>query len=345
MAFPKDGYCGNYIKEIAKEMIEKNRQDFNVYPLKQLLKRIKKTVKRMGIHYDCWFSESSLYQSSEVKTTLNLLKQKRLVYKKNGALWFCSQKYGDEKDRVLIRSNGESTYFLSDVAYHFNKFKKRKFDKVILFWGADHSGYVKRFLAMVEAIGYKNKAEILICQLLKLTRKGKEIKMSKRKGEFITVDDLLDEIGLDAARFHFLLHSLDTPMILDLSKAKEQSVHNPIYYVQYAYARIESILRKAPKTKINPNYSLLSHPLELALIKKLIKFPEVLEMIEKTYQLNRLPSFTLELADSFHRFYENCRVINQDKALSKTRLNLVKATKIILAQSLKLMGVSRPKKM
>jgi len=342
---PPGGYPGEYVKEIAKKMLKKKTKNFREFTLKEILQMIKKTTERMGIKYDCWFPESFLYQSSQVKKALNLLKKKNLIYEKEGAVWFKATKFGDEKDRVLIKSDGQSTYILSDLAYHLNKFEKRKFDKVILFWGADHHGYVPRFLGMIEAIGHKGKAQVKLYQLLNLVRRGRKIKMSKRKGEYVTVDDLLDEIGLDAARFHFLMHSLDTPMTLDLTKAAEKSEKNPVYYVQYAHARICSICKKAKTVSQNIDFSLLKHPAELNLIKKLIQFPEILVDIEKSYQLQTLPAFSIKLADLFHKFYEECRVLSEDKKITAARLALVKATKIILAQTLALMGISAPEKM
>lgn len=343
--FPETGYPGDYVKDIAKKMIAQKREDFKEFALKEVLKMIKKTTGRMGIKYDVWFSENSLYKSSQVKKALDFLKKKNLTFEKEGAIWFKSRKFGDEKDRVLIKSDGESTYFLSDLAYHFNKFEKRKFNKVILFWGADHHGYVPRFLGMIEALGHKGKAEVEICQLLKLTKGKKQIRMSKRKGEYITVDDILNEIGKDTARFHFLMHSLDTQMTLDLKEAAERSEKNPVYYVQYAHARICSILRKVKKFPEKIDFSLLRHPAELNLIKKLVQFPETLLDIEKNHHLQALPMFTIGLADLFHKFYEQCRVLNDDKKLTAARLGLVRATRIILSETLSLMGISTPKRM
>lgn len=343
--FPEDGYWGVYVKEIAQRMIEKKERNFKEFALSEILKMIKETVTGMKIKYDNWFSEESLYKSSQVKKSLTLLEKKGLVYKKDNALWFKSSGFGDDKDRVLIKSDGEMTYLVSDIAYHIDKFEKRKFDRVILFWGADHIGYIKRFQAMIAAIGHNRKTEIEICQLLKLSKRGKEIRMSKRKGVYITIDDIISEIGLDAGRFHFLMYSLDTPMILDLERAKEQSVKNPVYYVQYAYARISSILRKMGNERGKINLGLLNDPSEIILIKKLIRFPELLLDISSNHQINRLPLYALELADSFHRFYERCRVLTEDKNLTRARLALVKATKIILRETFSLMGISAPEKM
>ncbi len=358
---PEGGYAGEYVKEIASSVHgrEKNGrkfgslEDLKSFAVSEILENIKKTVARMGIKFDQFFSEKSLYDNtfstSQVKKTLRLLDDKGLTYKKEGALWFRSGQFGDEKDRVLIKSDGEMTYLVSDVAYHLNKFEKRKFDQVILFWGADHHGYVPRFMAMVEAIGHKGQAQVELIQLLKLSRGGKEVKMSKRAGEYVTVDDVLDEIGLDAARFHFLATPLNTSMILDLEKAKEQSQKNPVYYVQYANARMCSILAKCQnsnvKTQNLSQMSKLGHPTELALIRKLIQLPEVVVDISEDHQIHRLPQYSIEIADAFHRFYENCRVLSDDKELTAARLGLVKATQIILAETLSLMGISAPERM
>jgi len=351
---PEGGYPGQYVKEIARKAGQKKIKDFKKFALKEILRMIKKSTDGMGIKYDSWFSEDSLYQTSqnkksEAEKALSLLKKKKLTYQKDKALWFKSTRFGDEKDRVLVKSNGETTYILSDLAYHINKFKKRRFNRVILFWGADHHGYVPRFLGMIEAIGYKGKAQVEICQLLRLARGKKTIRMSKRKGQYITVDNLLDEIGIDAARFHFLMHSLNTAMTLDLKKAAEKSEENPVYYVQYAHARICSILRKVKKPSfkpgLKPDFSLLNHPAELELITKLVRFPEVLLDIEANHQLQALTNYAVKLADFFHKFYEECRVIGKDKELTFARLALVRATQIILAESLRLMGISSPERM
>jgi len=342
---PEGGYQGGYIKEIAKKIARVRVKNFKEFALKEILGMIRKTTDRMGIRYNVWFSENSLYRPAKIKAALSFLKKKGLVFEKEDALWFKSSNFGDDKDRVLIKSDKESTYLFSDLAYHINKFEVRKFDKVILFWGADHHGYVPRFLGMIEAIGHKGKAEIDLCQLLRLKKAGKEIRMSKRKGEYVTIDDLIDKIGLDAARFHFLMYSLNTQMVLDLKKAKEKSVKNPVFYVQYAHARISSILEKAGRLPKKIDSSLLAQKEELDLIKKLIKFPEILLDIEKNRQLQALPVFAIELADLFHKFYEKHRVLNEDKKLMTARLGLIKTVQIILSETLAIMGVSTPEKM
>jgi arginyl-tRNA synthetase len=352
LQIPEGGYSGDYVREIAENAAAKNLksfEDLKTFAISEILKNIKKTIVRMGIKFDNFFSEASLYGSSQAQRAINFLQEKNLTYEKEGAVWFRSSKFGDEKDRVLIKSDGEMTYLVSDIAYHLNKFEKRKFDQVILFWGADHHGYVPRFMAMVEAIGHKGQARVALIQLLKLARGGKEVRMSKRAGEYVTVDDVLDEIGRDAARFHFLATPLNTPMTLDLEKAREQSQKNPVYYVQYAHARMHSILAKCQNSKLKSQNlsqtSKLNHPTELSLIRKLIQLPEVVVDISRNHEVHRLPQYATEIADAFHRFYENCQVLSDDAELMAARLGLVKATQIILAEVLSLMGISAPEHM
>ena len=366
---PEGGYSGDYVKEIAQKAQERGLETFEEkksFAISEVLENIKKTVVRMGIKFDQFFSEKSLYNSSgrsedelqgaqrrhncgDAEKAIEFLRTKKLLYEKEGAVWFKSSKFGDEKDRVLIKSDGEMTYLVSDVAYHLDKFEKRKFDRVILFWGADHHGYIPRFMAMIEAIGHKGKAEVELIQLLKLARGGKVVRMSKRAGEFVTVDEVLDEIGLSAARFHFLAVPLSTPMTLDLEKAKEQSQKNLVYYVQYACARMASILAKDQRSKIKDQSqvqsSKLSHTTELSLIRKLIQLPEVVVDIAKNHEVHRLAQYATEIADVFHRFYENCQVLSEDQDLTVARLGLVQAAQLVLAETLGLMGISAPEKM
>jgi len=349
LEIPEGGYAGEYVREIARKMLAEGRTDFREFALSEIMKMIKKTIARMGIKFDNFFSERSLYDTSKVSETLELLAEQGLTYKKEGAVWIRTTQFGDDKDRVLVKSDGSMTYLVSDIAYHLDKFERRKFDRVILFWGADHHGYVPRFMAMMEAIGHKGRAQVELIQLLKLARGGKVIRMSKRAGEYVTVDDVLDEIGLDAARFHFLAVPLNTPMTLDLKKAKEQSEKNPVYYVQYANARMHSILAKAQSAKLKAQSqvqsSKLSHPAGMSLIRKLIQFPEIVVDIAENHEVHRLPQYATELADAFHKFYENCRVLSDDGDLTAARLGLVKATKIILGETLSLMGISAPERM
>jgi arginyl-tRNA synthetase len=273
------------------------------------------------------------------------LKKKNLVYKEEGAEWLKTSKFGDEKDRVIIRKDGMPTYLLSDVAYHKDKFD-RGFQRVINVWGADHQGHISKIKAVAKILGFKGDLDILITQLVRL----KTGRLSKRKGEVITLEWLVDEVGLDATRFFYLAKSLDTQMEFDVELAKEKSEKSPVFYVQYAYARICSILKKLriknEKLKITTkNLKLLKHPSELELIKQLIRFPEIVEDTAKDYQVQRLPQYAIDLATSFHQFYRDCRVLIENKSLSEARLALILATKTVLKNTLSLMGISAPEKM
>ena len=363
-------YKGNYILDLRKRLKEKTCPSGSAFVAEATLAKeevmklgkkaadlilkemIMPTVKKMSIKFDRWFYESELYKSKEVEKNLDYLKKKKLAYEKDGALWFKSTEFGDDKDRVLIKADGEKTYLASDVAYLKNKFK-RGFKKLIFIWGADHFGYIGRIKAAAEALGYgKDKIEIIIMQLVKLFENGREVRMSKRTGVYVTLDELIDEVGLDVARFFFLTRSPDSHLNFDLDLAKEQSEKNPVYYVQYAHARICSIIKKLnikyQKSKIqikNQNLKLLNHPSELGLIKQLIRLPEVIKETAKDYQVQRLPQYAVDLATAFHQFYCDCRVISGDKNLTQVRLGLVLATKIVLKNTLDLMSISAPEKM
>ena len=296
--------------------------------------------KKLKIKFDLWVSEQNLYRQGRVKKVYDFLKNKNLVYKKDDALWLDLSEF-KQKDEVLIRRNGQSTYFLTDIAYHDYKIQ-RGFKKIINIWGADHQGHVVKIKAAAKMLGYRGDLDILISQVVRLKRG----KISKRKGEIITLEDLIDEVGLDVVRFLYLTKSLDTQMEFDLGLAKKQSEKNPVYYVQYAHARICSILRKVPNLRFqNSNLKLLVHPSELNLIKQLIRLPEIIEETTKDYQAQRLPQYSIELATAFHQFYRDCKVLVKDKTLSGTRLVLVSATKIVLKNTLALMGISAPEKM
>jgi arginyl-tRNA synthetase len=300
----------------------------------------------MGIKFDKWFSEKSLYKNKEVDKVVSELTKRGFTYESEGALWFKSKDLEDDKDRVLIRADGIKTYFASDIAYLRNKFQ-RKFGSLVLFVGADHHGYVARLKAAATALGYdKEKIDVMVMQLVKLFENGQEVRMSKRTGIYVTIDELIDEVGLDVARFFFLTISPNTHMNFNLNLAKEKSEKNPVFKVQYAYARICSILKKAEKSKIEkPDLKLLQNPSELNLVREFIKLPEIIEDCANDYQIQRLPQYATELADSFHKFYENCKVISEDKKLTESRLALVLSTKIVLKNVLDSMGISAPEKM
>lgn len=322
----------------------KSITDAGYFLSQNVLRDIKKLCKeKLKIKFDYWVSEQILYRQDKVRTIYDFLKKKNIIYEKDNAFWLSLEEF-NQKDEVLLRGNGQPTYFLSDIAYHKDKIE-RGFEKIIDIWGADHQGHIPRMKAVMKILGYKGEFEVLITQMVSL--KGK--KMSKRKGDIIALDWLVDEVGLDAARFFYLMKSLDTQMDFDLKLAKKKSKTNPVYYVQYAHARICSILNKCGKSKIQ-NFKLetlknLNQPSELSLIKQLIRFPEIIEDTAKDYQVQRVPQYAMDSATAFHQFYRDCQVINEDKKLEQARLSLVMATKIVLKNVLDLMGISAPKKM
>lgn len=354
----EDHYQGDYVNELAKKhkkFILANKDD-SLKTGKRLAGDILKTmikppIKKMGIKFDVWFSESSLHGKGKlIEKVFARLKKKNLVYEQEGAEWFKSTAFGDDKDRVLKTSEGEWTYAMPDIAYHYNKFAVRKFNKVINIWGADHHGYVPRLKAALAAFDFAKKLDVVIVQLVRLMEKGQEVRMSKRKGTYVTIDDLLDEVGPDVARFFFLMSSVQSHMDFDLTLAKEKSEKNPVFYIQYAHARIASILRKTKKLKpktynLKPDLSLLTHPSELELMKELLRFSEIVQDVAENHTIHHLPTYALELAAKFHAFYRDCRVISEGKEMTLARLTLVKATQITLANTLDLMGVTAPEKM
>ena len=344
-------YKGDYIDELRKRIKEKDAYKTGQKAAKIIINEmIKKTTDRMGIKYDEWFSESTLHRSGKVDKVLKILEKKDLIYEKEGAVWFRSSKFGDERDRVVVKTDGGKTYLAGDIAYHQYKFEKKKFDKVIDIWGADHYGDVPGLMAGVRALGHQGKLKIILHQFITLFEKGEKKKMSKRKGVYVAMDELLREVGVDVMRFFFLQKSVDTHLHFDLNLAREQSEKNPVYYIQYAHARICSILRKCKmqnaKVKMkNQNAKLLNHPTELSLIKQFLRFPEVVEDTAQDYQVQRMPQYAFQLAWQFHQFYRDCQVLSENKELSQARLALVSATKIVLKNILDLMGISAPEKM
>ena len=342
-------YKGDYILALSKRIKNNDPVRAGKEGSRIILEEaIKPLLKKSGIRFDKYFSEASLYNKGEVKKVLSILKNKNLVYEKNKALWFKSSTFGDDKDRVLVKADGEYTYFISDIAYLKNKFE-RGFSFLIYIWGADHYGYIKRMQAAARALGYDTKRiHFVIIQFVSLVENGKKTKMSKRKGSYVTLKELIDLVGLDFARFLFLTRSPGSHLFFDLKLAKEHSKKNPVYYVQYAFARICSLIKKAENSKIlgtKPKVNLLNSPYEIELIRKLVAFPEIIEEISFDLQAQKLPNYALELAEKFHQFYTKCQVISNDKELSEARLALALATKIVLKNVLKVMGISRPKKM
>ncbi|MHB8842031.1 MAG: arginine--tRNA ligase [Candidatus Aquicultor sp.] len=359
--FPEDGYQGEYIKDIAREIIaedndkymsisEQGREAiFKERAYLQVLDHLKHTLANMGVVFDFWFSERALHELSTVSKTIEELRERGYVYDSEGAVWFKATEFGEDKDRVLIRANGEPTYFAADIAYHKNKLE-RGFDKIINIWGADHHGYIGRMKAAVQALGYPSeRLEIIIGQLVNLLRGGEPVRMSKRTGEMVTLDELLEEVGKDAVRFFFLMRSTDSQLDFDIALAKEQSNENPVYYVQYAHARISSIVRFAEAEGVSLHgdvkYSLLETEPELDLIRKLAGWPEVLERAARQRALHPLTVYSQELAAAFHFFYTKCRVVGEDMELSTARMSLCEATKTVLRNVLSMLGVAAPERM
>ena len=360
-AMPPDGYYGNYMLDLAKEIAEEEGDRFlGLAPpeamarlaeigLERIINNIKEDLRLLNVTFDRWFSEKSLYQGGQFDKAMALLKSGNYVAEKEGAVWFESSLLGEDKDNVLIRSDGSPTYLASDVAYHYNKFLERKFDTVIDIWGADHQGHVPRMKAVIKALGQDpEQLRVIICQLVTL-RRGKEIiKVSKRSGDLVTLREVIDEVGADACRFSFLAYSAESQMDFDLELAKKQSADNPVYYVQYAHARIASILRLARERKIDyrkGDVSLLSTEPELTLIRQLIMLSEIIERAAVNLEPHHLPYYAQSLATVFHSFYKQCRVVSEDEALTGARLKLVRATQIVLAKVLNLMGMTAPERM
>ena len=361
--FPETCYQGDYIQTLAKEMREVhgdsyfNSPEEEVLPIfsnfaaNSILEGIRQDLENFGVHYDRWFSENSLYEKGAVDRVIETLKASGNIFEKDGALWFRSTALGDEKDRVVVRANGMTTYLASDLAYHQDKYL-RGFDLVINLWGADHHGYMERMYAGVMALGRKREdLRLLLVQLVNLLRKGKQVTMSTRAGEFVTLKDVIDEVGRDAARFIFLTRRSDSPLEFDLELAKEKSADNPVYYVQYVHARISSIIRLAKERQLeldgpkNLDLKRLSLSEEMALIKQLSLYPEVVENSARFLEPHRLPYYLTELASAFHSYYKHHRIIQDDLGLAQARYQLVKAIRVVVGNGLGLLGVSAPEQM
>jgi len=308
-------------------------------------KENEKTLQDIGIHTDVFFHEQELFDKKKVRAAVDLLKKHNLDYEKDGALWLRTSAHGDTEDRVIIRNTGEPTYFLTDLAYHLNKFTDRKFNTVIDIWGADHHGYAPRLQAALRALGIRDEQfRVIITQLVRLTENGKEVRMSKRTGQFETLADFVNDIGIDAARYFFLEKSPDTHMDFDLGIAREHSAKNPVYYIQYAHARIASILNEAQSQK-HPDYALLTEQKELALIKHMAQFPDVIEDAARTFQVHHIPRYAYELAHAFHDFYEEHHVIQENKELEAARAALVEGVQTVLQNTLHILGIHAPEHM
>ena len=358
VAMPEAGYLGRYLIDLAKEIVTEQsdryltegQAELGKLGMHKMLNIIKGDLKALGINYDCWFSEQSLYESGEFTSVLKALHDRGYLADREGATWFTSTALGDDKDNVVIRSDGTATYFGTDIAYHANKFIKRGFERVIDIWGADHQGHVPRMKAALSALGLDPaRLHILISQLVTLRRGDESVRFSKRSGDIITLGDIIDEVGADACRFFFLARSADSQMDIDLELAKRESAENPVYYVQYAHARIASILRLAEEEGLDytkGEVSMLTGEPELTLIRQMLKLPEIIELAAHNLEPQHLPYYAQELATVFHSFYKQCRVVTKDDpTLSLARLKLVAATKTVLERTLNLMGMSAPEKM
>ncbi|OUO48779.1 arginine--tRNA ligase [Megasphaera sp. An286] len=360
---PENGYHGHDIIDTAQAIIDQDGDAYLNMPEEERLelfkdrayveklKALKRDLAAFNVHFDNWFSERTLHPDA-IHGACDVLKQRGKLYEKDGALWLKSTDYGDDKDRVVIRDNGVPTYLAADIAYHKNKYD-RGFGSLINIWGADHHGYVARVKAAMAALGYDpEKLEILLLQMVSLFRDGKPVKMSKRTGQAITLNELIEEVGADAARYFFIMRSLDTQLDFDLDLAKSHSNENPVYYIQYAHARIYSIYRQVQEAgdALDMNWAdvqwdKLKDEQELELIKKMAAFPEEIQRAARERAPHRIAHFAHELAGLFHTFYNHCRIIQEDKELEKARLALVTAVRITIANSLAILGVSAPEKM
>lgn len=361
--FPSDGYQGQDVVNTVKKAIEvfgdcllelkpeQRRQKLVSYALQERLEYIREALRRFGVEYDVWFKESDLHHAGEVDQVIKELERKGFVYEKDGAKWFKSSLFGDEKDEVVVRNNGVPTYFAADIAYHRNKFQ-RGFDWVINVWGADHHGHVARMKGAVQALGYDpDSLDIILMQLVRLYRGGEMVRMSKRTGTLVTLDELIDEVGKDAARFFFVMRSPDSHLDFDLDLAKKESQENPVYYAQYAHARICSIMRQAKAQGVElpdpeqVDTGLLKEKEEIELMRKIADFPEEVEIAARTLAPQRIPHYVLDLAGLLHSFYNKHRVLGEKPDLRDARLILMEAVRITLRNALGLIGVAAPERM
>ena len=358
--FPEDGYHGQDIIDTAQRIIDKEgdkylsmSDDERLEIFKDLayvekLAALKEDLESFNVTFDNWFSERTLHPEA-VKAAVKILQDNGNIYEQDGALWLKSTAYGDDKDRVVIRDNGVPTYLAADIAYHHNKYE-RGFDRLINIWGADHHGYVCRVKAAMDALGHDSeKLTVLLLQMVALYRGGELVKMSKRTGQSVTLNELMEEVGTDAARYFYLMRSLDSQLDFDLDLAKKKSNDNPVYYIQYAHARICSIFRQAEENKLavgaQPELSLLTDESELDLIKKIEEYPEEIERAARDYAPQRIARYSYDLASAFHSFYNRCRIVGVEPKLAEARLALVQVTAHVIRHSLGILGVSAPEQM
>ena len=361
--FPETCYQGDYIVDLAKSLKERDGDRLRTqdedeaiaacahYAANLIIEGIRQDLLEFGVNFDQWFSEQSLYDTGRVEACIGKLREKQQVYEKDGALWFKSTAFGDEKDRVVVRNNGITTYFASDIAYHQEKFE-RGFDRVIDVWGADHHGYIPRMKAAVEATGTAPEHfQVILVQLVNLLRGGVPVAMSTRAGEFVTLQDVVREVGRDAARFLFLTRHYDSPLDFDLEVAKQKTNDNPVYYVQYVHARIASIRRKAETGRpagdsLDPEaLATLTTPEDIQLIKHLNRFPEIVEASARFMEPHRVTFYLMTLAGAFHSYYNRQRVLTEDPIATRGRLYLVTAVQKVIRNGLTLLGVSAPERM
>ena len=360
---PQDGYKGSYIAELAEALqaeqgagpadldAGERRAQITEWAYRRMLDTIRRTLARLGVEFDVWFSERTLHQTGAIAAAVAELRERGVVEDRDGAVWLRSTRFGDDKDRPMIRSNGEPTYFGKDVAYYRDK-RARGFDRLIFLWGADHHGYIPRLRAVVRAFGDpEGTAEFVIGQMVSLVRAGEPVRMSKRAGDIVTVDDLIDEVGKDAARYTMLRFSVDTPMEFDIEAVTRQSMDNPVYYVQYAHARIASVIRQAGEVGFAPvppdaaDLGLLDHPLEQVLLRRIAGYEEMVVVAATQRAPHRLTRYAEELAAAFHRFYGECRILTDDPGVSSARWWLCMATRQVLANALGVLGVAAPERM
>ncbi len=361
--FPENGYHGYDIIETAERIVriygdkflnmseEERLQEFRTIALKEKLAALKEDLEAFNVTYDEWFSEQTLHDAKAINSACDLLTERGYMYEQDGALWLKATEYGDDKDRVVIRDNGVPTYFAADIAYHQDKYA-RGFDRVINLWGADHHGYIARMKAAVGALGYHpDQLEVLILQMVSLYRNGELVKMSKRTGQSVTLNELIEEVGTDAARFFFVMRSIDSQLDFDLTLATEKSNENPVYYIQYAHARICSIMRQLEEAGIvvmpatEAKLNTMTEASELELIKKLGEYPEMLASAAKERAVHRVAHYVHDLAGLFHSFYNQCRILGVDSDLQQARIALVKTVGHVIRHALGILGVSAPERM
>jgi arginyl-tRNA synthetase len=354
--YPDDCYQGDYIRELAlqeKDVLQNLDADDAIATCAKkaahiILEGIKSDLKDFRVTFNDWYSEQSLYDSGKISKTFQWARENNLIYDKDGAVWFRTESFGDEKDRVIRKKDGQNTYFASDIAYHKDKFD-RGFNRLIEVWGADHHGYIERLSAAIESFGKKrDQFDVILVQLVNLLRNGEPVAMSTRAGKFVTLKDVVDEVGPDACRFLFLMRHHDSPLDFDLELAKKQTNDNPVYYVQYVHARISSILRKALDESKNgacDTLSVLNTPDDLRLIKSLTEFPETVMTSAIRLEPHRVTYYLTHLASLFHNYYNQNRVLTDDKNLTSARLYLVKAVQTVIRNGLTLLGVNAPESM